>query len=243
MEPQARETLGEDKWKSQMANYPLKQRQLDKLVLDYLLVSGYETTAAHFTQSASLQDQYAKYGRLHTEERQGIREAVLSGNIDLAMARINNLDPELLDSNPALHFDLQRQKLVEFIRSGETASALSFAQDELAPRGESFPGLLDELERTMVLFAYQDPYQSPAAPLMDMGQRQRCASAVNAALLQSLSAPGSSKLADALHLFHWTHDHVEQRMDITAVDSDLEEALNPSGKTHSDSMDDTPMEL
>lgn len=190
-----------------------------------------------------MQDQYAKYGRLRTEERQGIREAILAGNIDLSMARINNLDPELLDANPALHFDLQRQKLVEYIRSGDTTLALAFAQDELAPRGESFPGLLDELERTMVLFAYPDPLQSPAAPLMDLGQRQRCASAVNAALLQSLSAAGSSKLSDALRLFRWTHQHVEQRMDISIVDADLDEALHPSGKSTHDSMNDTPMEL
>ena len=55
---------------------------------------------------------------------------------------------QILDTNPALYFRLQQQKLIEFIRQGKIAEALDFAQAELAPRGEESPEFLAELEKT-----------------------------------------------------------------------------------------------
>ncbi len=42
----------------------------------------------------------------------------------------------MLDENPQLYFHLQQQKLIELIRKGQIAEALTFAQEELAPQGE-----------------------------------------------------------------------------------------------------------
>ncbi|KAJ7900257.1 MAP kinase [Mycena olivaceomarginata] len=64
------------------------------------------------------------------------------------------MHPQILDTNPQLYFHLQQQKLIEFIRHGQIAEALQFAQDELAPRGEESPEFLSELERTMALLAF-----------------------------------------------------------------------------------------
>jgi hypothetical protein len=46
------------------------------------------------------------------------------------------LNLQVLDSNPKLYFHLQQQTLIEYIRNGDVAAALEFAQEELAPRGE-----------------------------------------------------------------------------------------------------------
>lgn len=43
---------------------------------------------------------------------------------------------QILDTNPGLFFHLQQQKLIEYIRQGQIAEAIQFAQEELAPRGE-----------------------------------------------------------------------------------------------------------
>ena len=49
---------------------------------------------------------------------------------------MNDLDPEILDTNPKLFFHLQQQRLIELIRHNKVEEAIEFAQEELAPRGE-----------------------------------------------------------------------------------------------------------
>lgn len=61
---------------------------------------------------------------------------------------------KILDNNPALYFHLQQQRLIELIRQKKVDEALTFAQEELAPRGEEHPEFLSELEQTMTLLAY-----------------------------------------------------------------------------------------
>ena len=41
---------------------------------------------------------------------------------------MNDLNPEILDTNPRLFFHLQQQRLIELIRSGDLDAALDFAQ-------------------------------------------------------------------------------------------------------------------
>jgi len=43
---------------------------------------------------------------------------------------------KILDTDSHLYFHLQQQRLIELIRGGDLNSALLFAQEELAPRGE-----------------------------------------------------------------------------------------------------------
>lgn len=77
-------------------------------------------------------------------------------------------------------------QLIEMIRSGDLPAALQFAQDELAPRTESNPELLEELERAMALLAIDTPSaSSPSGPLVDGSMRHKLASELNAAILSS----------------------------------------------------------
>lgn len=59
------------------------------------------------------------------------------GKIDEALALVNDLDSEILDTNAELYLELQIAKLIEMIRQGEVDTALAFAQEELAPAGDS----------------------------------------------------------------------------------------------------------
>ncbi len=118
------------------------------------------------------------------------------------MSLLNNLNPEILDTNPTLYFHLQQQKLIEFIRNGDIATAIEFAQEELAPRGEENPEFLDELERTMSLLAF-DASNSPVSDLLDMSHRQKLASEVNAAILTSFCQEKDPKLPSLLKMLIW----------------------------------------
>jgi hypothetical protein len=114
---------------------------------------------------------------------------------------------------------MQQQKLIEYIRQGRIAEALTFAQEELAPRGEESPEFLSELERTMALLAFES---SPTAPpeiseLLSSGQRMKTAGEVNAAILESLSQGKEVKLVGLLKLLCWGESMLEERIDFPKV--------------------------
>jgi hypothetical protein len=69
---------------------------------------------------------------------------------------VNDLNPEILDTDPRLFFHLRLQRLIELLRSGLVDDALKFAQIELAPLGEDHPEFLEELEEVMSLLAFPD---------------------------------------------------------------------------------------
>ncbi len=128
---------------------------------------------------------------------------------------------QILDTNPALYFRLQQQKLIEYIRQGRIAEALEFAQQELAPRGEESQEFLGELEKTMALLAFDS---SPSAPpsvteLLSPAQRLKTASEVNAAILESFSQGKEAKLLGLLKLICWGEFMLDERADFPKVSS------------------------
>jgi hypothetical protein len=54
-------------------------------------------------------------------DRMEIRSAIQNGDVDKAMERVNDLNPELLETNPSLYFHLQQQRLIELIRNGKVS--------------------------------------------------------------------------------------------------------------------------
>lgn len=70
-------------------------------------------------------------------------------------------------------FSLQQQHLIELIRERNIEGALEFAQTHLAERGEENPEILNELERTLALLAFEEPENSPFGELLHPSQRQK----------------------------------------------------------------------
>ncbi|KAI4527413.1 hypothetical protein K523DRAFT_289655 [Schizophyllum commune Tattone D] len=178
--------------------------------MDYLVIEGYKSAAVEFSQEASLA---APVDFDSIENRMNIREALQRGDVEDAITRVNDLNPDILDTNPALYFHLQQQRLIELIRDNRIDEALQFAQSELAPRGEENPEFLADLEKTMTLLAFES---SPAAPpavseLLSSGQRQKTAGEVNAAVLESLSQGKEVKLVGLLKLLSWGESMLEER--------------------------------
>jgi glucose-induced degradation protein 8 len=96
-----------------------------------------------------------------------------------------------------LHFALLRLELIELIRSASTAGgsvvpALTFATDQLAPRGAANPSFLADLEKTMALLAFPlDALSDPLRQLIDPELRRSVAKRVNDALLDGLVETGA----------------------------------------------------
>lgn len=182
---------------------------LNRLVMDYLVIEGYKDAAQRFSVETGLSPQVDLES---IENRMIIRAAIQRGDVEDAIGRVNELDPEILDTNPLLFFHLQQQRLIELIRAGSIPEALRFASEELAPRGEEFPHLLPELEKTMALIAFDLPttdgsaagsnLEAPQyiAELLSPSQKLRTAGELNAAILASQSQGSDPKLPQMLRL-------------------------------------------
>ena len=132
-------------------------------------------------------------------------------SIPRACARGHRRRSQILDTNALLNFHLQQQRLIEMIREGILEVALAFAQEVLAPRGEETPQLLEELERTMTLMAFEDVRKSPMAALLDFAHRQHLASEVNAAILEAQSQEHEAKLPVLLRTLQWAQMLMDDR--------------------------------
>jgi hypothetical protein len=67
------------------------------------------------------------------------------------------------------------------IRETKIEEALKFATEQLAERGEENEMVLEELERTLALLAFEDPEKSPFGDLLSHSHRQK----VSQSLLKS----------------------------------------------------------
>ncbi|KAH7883505.1 CTLH/CRA C-terminal to lish motif domain-containing protein [Phlebopus sp. FC_14] len=185
--------------------------------MDYLVIEGYKSAAEEFSDEAGVTPP-VDFDSI--ESRMVIREALQRGDVEEAITRVNDLNPEILDTNPALYFHLQQQRLIELIRQGRIAEALQFAQDELAPRGEESPEFLAELERTMALLAFDSSSSAPCAitDLLSPAQRMKTAGEVNAAILESFSQGKEVKLVQLLKLLCWGESMLSERADFPKID-------------------------
>ncbi|KAJ5214888.1 LisH dimerization motif subgroup [Penicillium chermesinum] len=165
---------------------------INHLVMDYLITNGYPAAAKKFAVEANIQ---IRTDLDTIQERVGIRTAIHSGNIQLGIEKINELNPQVLDENPSLHFALLRLQLIELIRTctstpdGDISPALEFATAQLAPRAPTNPQFLEDLERTLALLIFPSDNLSPSlASLLDPSLRKDIAAQVNEAILQSQGA-------------------------------------------------------
>lgn len=68
---------------------------LNTLVMNYLIIEGYQSAAVKFAQEANIVPQVDLES---IEERVEIRNAIQCGDIQAAIERINELNPEVVSS-------------------------------------------------------------------------------------------------------------------------------------------------
>ncbi|GAA5924559.1 uncharacterized protein JCM15063_005676 [Sporobolomyces koalae] len=151
-------------WAARLHNAPVSKHDLNALVANYLFTEGYLDAATQFAREAQLDSVKTEFDLESIRARRDIQSCVQRGKIQQALDKVVELDPEILEHNPSLHFSLLQQHLIELIRQGKIAEALEFAQTELAPRGEEHPKFLEELEKTMALLAFEMPAFTTAVP-------------------------------------------------------------------------------
>ncbi|KAM9982878.1 hypothetical protein ACTFIZ_007401 [Dictyostelium cf. discoideum] len=203
-----KKVISTSEWDDKLAEVNISKSDLNKLVMNYLVIEGYQEAAAKFQEESSTQ---TTVDLASIADRMAIRSAIQSGDVEKGIEIVNDLNPEILDTNPQLYFHLQQQKLIELIRKGMTAEALKFAQDELAPQGEENNKFLEELEKTISLLVFEDTAKSPLSSLLDHSQRQKTAGELNSAILLSQSQDKDPKLPTILKLLKWAQTQLDSK--------------------------------
>ncbi|XP_073134483.1 protein GID8 homolog isoform X1 [Henckelia pumila] len=205
----SRRVITRDEWEKRLSDVKVRKEDMNKLVMNFLVTEGYVEAAEKFRMESGTEPEI---DLATITDRMAVKKAVQSGNVEDAIEKVNDLNPEILDTNPQLFFHLQQQRLIELIRNGKVEEALEFAQEELAPRGEENRGFLEELERTVALLAFEDVNNCPVGDLLDISQRLKTASEVNAAILTSQSHEKDPKLPSLLKMLTWVQNQLDEKV-------------------------------
>ncbi|KAK5658216.1 hypothetical protein OQA88_2191 [Cercophora sp. LCS_1] len=194
-------------FETRVADIKSPKSDINALILDYLTMEGYPKAAAKFSKEANLQPQQKGHS---IESRQNIKEAILNGRIEVAITALNELDPEILDNDPQLHFSLLRLQLVELIRQcngGDINPALDFATKKLAPRAALNKEFLKDLEKTMALLIF--PHESLAPELdalLRSDLRLNTATKVNEAILERQARRREAAIRQLVKMRAWAEN-------------------------------------
>ncbi|XP_019420262.1 PREDICTED: glucose-induced degradation protein 8 homolog isoform X2 [Lupinus angustifolius] len=203
----SKKVITREEWEKKLNDVKIRKEDMNKLVMNFFVTEGFVEAAEKFRKES---------GTEHIDlatitDRMAVKKAVQSGNVDDAIEKVNDLNPEILDTNPQLFFHLQQQRLIELIRNGKIEEALEFAQEELAPRGEENQSFLQDLEKTVALLAFEDVSNCPLGELLDISQRLKTASEVNAAILTSQSHEKDPKLPNLLKMLIWAQNQLDEK--------------------------------
>lgn len=204
----SKKVVTRDEWELKLRDVKIRKEDMNRLVMNFLVTEGFVDAADKFRIESGTQPEI---DLATITDRMEVKRAVQSGNVQEAIEKINDLNPTILDTNPQLYFHLQQQKLIELIRVGKINEALEFAQEELAPRGEENQTFLEEIEKTVALLVFEDVKNCPYGELLDVSQRLKTASEVNAAILTSQSHEKDPKLPSLLKMLKWTQNQLDEK--------------------------------
>ncbi|CAI8006551.1 Glucose-induced degradation protein 8 homolog [Geodia barretti] len=111
--PKSQPTVDEAQWEEKVKAYHLPRAEINKVVMEYLVKEGFKDAVGAFQEESGI-DPGINMSMLDDQIR--IRDAVEAGSIQEAVELVNDVDPEILDTNSTLFFHLQQQQLLELIK-------------------------------------------------------------------------------------------------------------------------------
>lgn len=176
------------------------------------------------------------------KDRKSVKDLIRCGHIAPAIDLINEINPDILDQNTELYFNVQLQHLIELIRHKQVDVALHFAQSVLSHLAITIPSLLPSLETTLTLLAFDSPdseqlAQATDAPnnirqLLSQSQRERVASMVNKHVLESEFHSSEPKLSNVIKLLSWGENALASRVNFPRY----QPPLHKHGRNHNEKL-------
>ncbi|VDP98892.1 unnamed protein product [Trichobilharzia regenti] len=156
----------------------LTRQEINRLILEYLVVEGYKDVAEKFSRETGIVEPFneLQVAGASLDDRMWIREAVLLRKIE-----------DVIDA-------LRQLQMLELIRNKRLEDALIFAQsylaDPVAKRLSEHPQLLNEMQNTMALLAFDNPAESIYGKLLSPQHAEVVAGALNRAILRHIESSG-----------------------------------------------------
>ncbi|RKU46844.1 hypothetical protein DL546_008154 [Coniochaeta pulveracea] len=219
-------------FKAQSLGVKSPKSDINTLILDYLTMQGYPQAAEKFSKEANL---LPRQEDSTIATRREIQTYIHSGQIELAIQLLNDLDPEILDSDPKLHFSLLRLQLVELIRqcnNGDIIPALDFATQQLGPRASTNEQFLDDLEKTMALLIFPHESLTPElAALLRPALRKNVADEVNKTIVFRQTSRLEAAIQNLARLRSWaeTSARTHQKPTPDRIELGLSDDSNDAG--------------
>ncbi|EGG16412.1 hypothetical protein DFA_09447 [Cavenderia fasciculata] len=159
-----------------------------QLVLGYLIHHGYPETVKLFASATGIVDDTLNSQLDYIKNRQTILDLLLNGEIEKVIIELNRLYPDFLQKRKDILFKLQCQKFIEMIKHSPIEDTMAFGTKELY---SFLPEYENSLHEIFSLIAYQDPFKSPVAHLLDKERREPIAKDLNCALLVYSNKPST----------------------------------------------------
>ncbi|CAN6917845.1 unnamed protein product [Brassica oleracea] len=186
----SKKVITREEWEKKLNAVKLRKEDMNTLVMNFLVTEGYVDAADKLQRESG-----TKQIDLATiTDRMAVKKDVQNGNVEDAIEKVNDLNPEVYNNNQCL-----------------LSSSLEFAQEELAPRGEENQAFLQELEKTVALLVFEDASNCPVKDILDISHRLKTASEVNAAIITSQSHEKDPKLPSLLKMLIWAQNQLDEK--------------------------------
>jgi hypothetical protein len=93
-------SISTEKWVEELNKLRVSRQDMNKLVLNYLIIEGYKDAAEKFIKETGIKGNYlnnlAEYDVDLLQKRMKIRTLIMSGRIDEAVNEINDINSEVI---------------------------------------------------------------------------------------------------------------------------------------------------
>ena len=93
--------MDQQKWNETMKDVRVSKQDINRMVMNYLVVEGYKSAAENFAQESGVE---ANMDFDLIDQRREIRILLQEGKIQGAIEKIIDLNPEILDTNDVMTF-------------------------------------------------------------------------------------------------------------------------------------------
>eukprot|EP00801_Mesodinium_rubrum_P008041 Mrub_08054.p1 GENE.Mrub_08054~~Mrub_08054.p1 ORF type:complete len:245 (-),score=27.35 Mrub_08054:131-808(-) len=183
---------------------------INYLILDYFIFKGRKQLAETFSKECDIPLGEKQYALLNSfGERKEITEQIQNGQILDAISKINNISQEIISKNSYIEYILDRQQLIELIRSELKSEALQYVNQKLYPIIANDKERLNEIQKILSHVIHSQSALSKLKSVYFSDQfREETATKVNDELLKYFGIQNSNKLIYILKQIKYIQDQI-----------------------------------
>lgn len=175
---------------------PSENVVIPELVFDYLQHHGYwETAQIVGLDILEGRRTVSEAAKKESAALCGVTEYVMQGDSRKALEAAEALRPGLSERNPEITFALKAQVLCELIHEKKDSEAMQYGREELLSASKT-PEDRALLDKTLSLFAYKDPENSPQGWLLSASHKTELAATLARCLRKELGKREVSTLEE-----------------------------------------------